>query len=197
MSLSEASESEYVGKDRRSSVRARSMLPFTIAQVAREDILEVESRILDMAVLDSEHAALGSDWSERADELPREARYVLSEIRALRQQLTEIARRIQHRDQPTRWVVINDRGLWIPALDSDPAFQEGDFVQMSMRIPSLSSPEVLALGEVTRVRSHPTRGGIAVEFRSISDLHSRAIIRYALRRERELARSKLFSELTR
>ncbi len=63
-----------------------------------------------------------------------------------------------------------------------------------MRIPSISSPNIMALGEVLRVREGD-KGGVALEFRSISELHSQAILRYAIRRERQLARNQLFSSL--
>ena len=198
MSLSEVSESEYVGKDRRSSVRARSMFPCSIDKVAPEDIPEIESYILDSAVLDAEHAMLDSDWSERTEDIPRDVVFVLSEIRALRQQLTDIRRSVdsQSRDALVpRWVVINDRGLWLPMIDADAGIQEGDFVKVRLQIPSLASPNVIALGEVIRVRTRGAKPGVAVEFRSISQLHSKAIIRYALRRERQVARSKLFSSI--
>lgn len=197
MGLSEASESEYMGRERRSSIRARSMLPCRIERVPKEQIMEVESQILDLAVLDAEHLGMSdSEWVDRADDLPREVRYVLAEIRALRQQLTEIRRSMQSTTEPSRWVVLNDRGLWLPTQDGEEVeFEEGDFVKVYLGIPSLSSPMILALGEIIRVRQHPTRGGFALEFRSISDMHSKAIFRYALRRERELARSRIFSEL--
>lgn len=198
MGLSEASESEYIGKERRSSIRARSMLPCKIERVPKEQIMEVESQILDLAVLDAEHLGMSdSEWVDRADDLPREVRYILSEMRALRQQMTDIRRSMEQRDEPARWVVLNDRGLWLPTQEGDIIdLEEGDFVKVYLSIPSLSSPQILALGEIIRVRQHPTRGGFAVEFRSISDVHSKALFRYALRRERELARSRIFSELT-
>lgn len=194
MGLSEASESEYLGRERRSSIRARSMLPCRLERVAPDDIMRVESLILDLSVLDGEHAGvLQQDWANRSDELPREVRFVLSEIRALRQQITSIQRSLQLQKMSTRWVVINDRGLWLPLIEEDD-FKEGDFVEVYLQIPSLSSPRVMALGEIIRIRSHPTRGGMAIEFRSISDLHKQAITRYALKRERVLARSQIFSE---
>lgn len=198
MGLSEASESEYIGKERRSSIRARSMLPCKIERVPKEQIMEVESQILDLAVLDAEHLGMSdSEWVDRADDLPREVRYILSEMRALRQQMTDIRRSMEQRHEPARWVVLNDRGLWLPTQEGDIIdLEEGDFVKVYLSIPSLSSPQILALGEIIRVRQHPTRGGFAVEFRSISDVHSKALFRYALRRERELARSRIFSELT-
>ena len=199
MGLSEASESEFVGRERRSSIRARSMLPCKIERVPKEQIMEVESQILDLAVLDAEHVGMSdSEWVDRASDLPREVRYVLAELRALRQQMTDIQRSMDLRQEPSRWVVLNDRGLWVPTGDGEEVeLSEGDFVKVHLRIPSLSSPQILALGEIIRVRQHATRGGFAVEFRSISDMHSKAILRYALRRERELARSQLFSELNR
>lgn len=197
MSLNEMSESEYGSKDRRSSIRVRAMLPCLIEKIDREDILELESHILDAAVLDSEMANIGAaDWSERADELSKEMVFVLNEIRALRQQLTDIQRTVQVTSRQAlspRWLVINDRGFWLPGEEAD--LEQGDFVKVQLQIPSLESPNVLALGEVIRVRTEGRKPGVAIEFRSISSIHSKAIIRYALRRERQLARSKLFSSI--
>lgn len=197
MGLSEASESEYLGRERRSSIRARSLLPCVIERVDPGDIMEVESLILDMSVLDSEHASfMQQDWADRADELSRDVRFVLSEVRALRQQITSIQRSMDLHKNKERWIVINDNGIWVPSIESD-EFEEDDFVRVKLQIPSLSSPEVMALGEIVRLRQHPTRGGMAIEFRSITEMHKNAIIRYALKRERVLARSQLFSEMTR
>jgi len=103
MGLSEASESEYIGKERRSSIRARSMLPCKIERVPKDQIMEVESQILDLAVLDAEHLGMSdSEWVDRADDLPREVRYILSEMRALRQQMTDIRRSMEQRHEPAR-----------------------------------------------------------------------------------------------
>ena len=197
--LSEVSEGEYEGRERRNSVRARAMLPCQVERIEREDIPELESYILDTAVLDAEHAHLNSgDWAERADELSREMIFVLTEIRALRQQLTDIQRAVELSSRQAltpRWVVINDRGLWLPQVAPEEDIEEGCFVKVQLQIPSLASPQILALGEVIRVRERGASRGIAIEFRSISSIHSKAIIRYALRRERQLARSKLFSSV--
>ena len=198
MSLNELSESDYGGRDRRSSVRARALLPCAIERIEKEDVLKIESHILDAAVLDSEYANLDSaDWSERSDDLSREMVFVLNEIRALRQQLTDIRRSVQTQGRrlERRWVVINDKGFWIPLLPDDDEVQDEDIVRIEIEIPSLSSPHILALGEIIRVRADGPKPGMAIEFRSISSIHAKAILRYALRRERQLARSKLFSSL--
>ena len=195
MSLSELSESEFDGRDRRSSVRARTLLPCAVEKIRREHVAELESAILDMAVLDHEHATLAPDWAEHAESLPRELTYVLSEMRALRQQVVELQRQIGQNAQqaiPTRWVVLNDRGLWLPRHEDDEHLIEGDLVKVQLLIPSMSSPKILALGEVIRVRTTGPKPGLALEFRAISSIHSNAIIQYALRRERQIARSKLF-----
>ena len=198
MSLSELSEGDFIGKERRNSVRARTLLPCRVEKIAREEISGIESRILDLAVLDGEHAAMASDWTSRAEELPKELVLVLTEIRALRQQLTETQRVVERsnkRNLERRWVTINDRGLWVPSTEEDQALELEDIVKIELQIPSLSSPNVLAIGEVVRVRDSEQRPGFAVEFRAISSIHSRAITEYALKRERQLARSKMFASV--
>ena len=170
-------------------------------RVAKETIPEYESRILDQAVLDDEYMNLNrADWTERQDELPKDTVYLLSEIRALRQQIVEIQRHVQSaavRHISQRWLVINDRGLWVPYGEDDQELrqiQEGEFVYVDLQIPSLHTPRAQAIGEVVRVRAD-YKPGMALEFRSISEIHSKALVQYALRRERQIARSKLFSSL--
>ncbi len=182
-------------RDRRSSVRVRSLLPTGVRPIAKEEIEALEARILDLAVVESDGVLHDhSDWSERTEDLPREMVFVLNEIRALRQQITEMQRIVESQSENPlipRWVVINDKGLWVPAVDGDPEFTKGDHVEVRLQIPSLNTPDILALGEILRVgdESDP---GFAVIFRYISQSHSRAILRYALRRERQLARSLRF-----
>ncbi len=200
MSLNEKSESEGIdGEDRRSSVRARALLPCTIVKIEEPDIPALESRILDIAVVDDERAQAGlSEWGSREEDLPRGMATMLREVRALRGQLAEIQREVEvlrgDRLVESRWVVLNDRGLWLPREGSDSLdhLANGDFVEVRMRLPTTMVSQVLAMAEVLRVRTGD-RGGVAIEFRAISEIHSGAIIQYALRRERQLARSKMFS----
>lgn len=199
MSLTEASESEYIGEERRSSVRAKAWVPFSMEVVARESIEQVESRILDASLVDEDQANLGTeDWLEKRDEMPKEYVFMLRELRALRQQLATVREEVEglrgRQVLASRWVVFNDRGLWIPSDGNAVEVAESDFVRIDMRIPSISSPNIMALGEVLRVREGD-KGGVALEFRSISELHSQSILRYAIRRERQLARNQLFSSL--
>jgi hypothetical protein len=200
MSLNETSESEAMGdQERRSSVRARALLPCKITRIAESEIPALESRILDIAVVDDERSQSGlNEWGSREEDLPRGMATMLKEIRALRGQLAEIQREVEvlRGDRLTgrRWLVLNDRGLWVPH-DGNAELEElqsGDFVEVRMRLPTTSVSQVLAMAEVLRVREGE-RGGVALEFRAISQIHSKAIIQYALRRERQLARSKLFS----
>lgn len=158
--------------------------------------MQLEARILDLAVLESDGVMHDvQDWSERADELPREVMFVLNEIRALRQQVTELQRQVladQHALEP-RWVVINDKGVWIPSRDGDAPMTPGQFLEVRLQIPSIHHPDILAVGEVVRVETDDDEPGFAVTFRSISQAHAKAILRYALRRERQLARSLRFA----
>jgi hypothetical protein len=183
-------------RDRRSSVRVRSLLPCGIRPIATEEIEALEARILDLAVVESDGVLHDhSDWSERTEDLNREMVFVLNEIRALRQQITEMQRLVEAQSTNPlihRWVVINDKGLWVPAVDDDPELAVGDHVEVRLQIPSLNTPDILALGEVLRVSDEEDDSGFAVIFRYISQSHSRAILRYALRRERQLARSLRF-----
>lgn len=182
-------------EDRRSSVRVRSLLPCSFRSIDAEEIAKIEARILDLAVLESDGVLHDvADWSERTDELPREVVFVLNEIRALRQQMTELQRQVaaQGHALEQRWVVINDRGVWVPTRDSDPEFEQGSHVELRLQIPSIHTPDILAVGEIIRVGTDGEESGIAIVFRSISQAHSKAIIRYALRRERQLARSLRF-----
>jgi len=146
-----------------------------------------------------EYARLGaSDWVERADDLQREVVFILKEIRAMRQQMTDLQRLVAEMQSPVespQWVVINERGLWLENDGKAPELEAGEFVRVSMRIASIVVPKVFALGEVIRVKEHPNLGGVAIAFRAISEIHGKAILQYALQRERALARSKLFSSL--
>lgn len=182
--------------ERRSSVRVRSLLPCALRRIGEAEIPQLEARILDMAVIESDGVLNDTaDWSERSDDLPREVVFVLNEIRALRQQMTEIQRLVERQGEGAlepRWITINDRGFHCALLDSDPEIENGDFVECKLRIPSIHNPDILAVGEVVRVDDQPDNRGAAVEFRAISQLHKKAIIRYALRRERQLARSGKF-----
>jgi hypothetical protein len=164
--------------------------------VEASEIPALEARILDMAVIESDGVLSDTaDWSERADELSREVVFVLNEVRALRQQITEIQRLVERQGEGgmvPRWVGINDRGFRFDLNDDDPPVSIGGFLEAKIRIPSIHNPDILALGEVVRIDDGNDKGAVAVEFRAISQLHKKAIIRYALRRERQLARSGKF-----
>lgn len=180
-------------EDRRSSVRVRSLLPCALRVVSEEEIPELEARILDMAVIESEGSLIEtSDWSERNEELPRELSLVLGELRALRQQVTELQRVVERQSEGAlepRWITINDRGFRAELGDDELDVSVGEFVEIRVRIPNLRNPDILAIGEVVRIDDLDEGHAAAVEFRAISQLHKKAIIRYALRRERQLARS--------
>ncbi len=182
--------------ERRSSVRVRSLLACGIRQIDAEDIPAVEARILDFAVLESDSVmADKADWSERADELGKEFVFVLSEIRALRQQMAEIQHLVQSQGgnpMLPRWVVLNDNGLFLPFIEDDQDWEVGSPCEVRVQIPNLQTPEILAVGEVVRVGSGEDGDGVGIAFRYISQAHSKAIIRYALRRERQIARSLRF-----
>lgn len=187
--------SKNTADDRRSSVRVRSLLPCSVRPVDDEEISRLEARILDLAVVESDGILHDvADWSERTDELSREVVFVLNEIRALRQQITEIQRLVaaDGAGLDPRWVVINDKGIWLPTQDGDADFEQGMAVELRLQIPSIHTPDILAVGEVIRVGTDGDETGVAIAFRSISQTHSKAIIRYALRRERQLARSRRF-----
>jgi hypothetical protein len=194
MSKEQTEQGPGQSKERRSSVRVRSMLPCAVQVIDAEQIPEMEARILDMAVVESDGALQDTvDWSERSEELPREVVFMLNEVRALRQQITEIQRQIERQGEGAlkpHWITVNDRGFHVALADDDPVLTTGDFVEFKLRIPSIHNPDVLALGEVVRVDETPKERSAAVEFRAISDLHKKAILRYAMRRERQLARSK-------
>lgn len=118
---------------------------------------------------------------------------MLNEVRALRQQLTEIHRLVERSGQgalKSRWVTVNDRGFHYIREADEPRFEVGDFVEFKLRIPSIHNPDVLALGEVVRVEETEDGESTAVKFRAISELHKKAILRYAMRRERQLVRSQ-------
>lgn len=195
MSTKTTDEKRVRFSERRSSVRVRSLLPCSVRVIDESEIPELEARILDMAVIESDSVLHDTaDWSERSDDLPREVIFVLNEVRALRQQITEIQRLVERQGEGAvepRWVVINDRGFRVTTTDDDPDMEIGQFVEVKLRIPSIHNPDILAVGEVVRGNEEST----AVEFRAISQLHKKAIIRYALRRERQLARSGKYPSL--
>ena len=181
-------------RDRRSSVRVRSQLPCSVRRIDKEEIPAQEAHILDTAVIESEgvmHEAV--DWRDHAEDLSREMVFVLNEIRALRQQLTEIQRIMERHNQTAlkrRWVELNDQGLWIPNDEIETTWSVGEYAVVRVKIPSLQTPEVLAVCQVIRVDAEGERAGTAFEFRRISEPHKKAISRYALRRERQMARSE-------
>jgi hypothetical protein len=183
--------------ERRSSVRVRSLLPCALRVVEPSEIAKLEARILDMAVIESDGILHDtSDWSERTEDLPGEVVFVLNEIRALRQQITEIQRLVERQSEggyQPRWVGLNDRGFRFEVLEDDPGVEPGDFLEVKLRIPSLYNPDILAVGEVVRLDEDDDAGAVAVEFHTISQMHKKAILRYALRRERQLARSNKMS----
>lgn len=185
------------GTERRSSVRVRSLLPLRVRPIDEEEIPAIEAKIIDVAVLESDNVLTDkADWSERTDELDRETVFLLNEIRALRQQISEMQRLVQAQGNASihpRWVVINDNGLFVPTIDDDVGLAVGQYVEVQLQIPSLMTPDILAVGEIVRVAEGEDEEGVAVAFRYISEAHSKAIIRYALRRERQLARSVRFN----
>jgi len=162
-------------------------------------IPDLEAQILDMAVIESDGVMHDSvDWRDHADDLSREMVFVLNEVRALRQQLTEMQRVIERYGETAlerRWVELNDQGLWIPGEDESHQWELGEFAAIRIQIPSLHTPEVLAIGEVLRVDKgdEEEKSGVVFAFRSISQPHKRAISSYALRRERQMARSLRFN----
>ncbi len=186
MTLAEDSE-----VDRRSSVRVKSLLPIKTTLLDEKQLEITVAKILDLAVLES--GSLRKDipnWAARADEVPRDVLFILHELRAIRQQMTELQRTVfaaNCEGLATRWVAINDRGLFI-YTDSAPEVKVGDLIEIQLQIPSVDTPSVLAVGEVVRLSS--TKFGYAINFKNISEEHSAAIMGYALKRERELARSK-------
>lgn len=188
---------EKTGAERRSSVRVRSILPCQVLPVKPDQVEEIQARILDLAVLESDgvmHDAL--DWRDHAEDISREMVFALNELRAMRQQITELQRLIETHNQAgltSRWVELNDQGLWLADGDGEHTWTMGELAEVRVQIPSLHSPEILALGEVVRVDDDGERSGAAFVFRAISQPHKSAIARYALRRERQLARSKRFS----
>lgn len=194
MTDKQADQFQHPSDERRSSMRVHSLLPCALRVIEAQEIPAIEARILDLAVVETDGALQDSiDWSERSEELPREVVYVLTEIRALRQQLTEIQRLVERDGQSTlvpRWISVNDRGFQYTFDSNDPPLTVGDFVEVRLRIPSIHNPDILALGEVVRLEDRGATRSAVVVFRAISDLHKNAILRYALRRERQLARSK-------
>lgn len=194
MTDKQAEQFDSPGDERRSSMRVHSLLPSALRVIARDEIPAIEARILDQAVVETDGALQDTlDWSERSEELPREVIYVLTELRALRQQITEIQRLVEQDGQGTlspRWISVNDRGFQYTFDPRDPPLAVGDFVEVRLRIPSIHNPDILALGEVVRLEERDATRSAAIVFRAISDLHKNAILRYALRRERQLARSR-------
>ncbi len=188
-------------RERRSSVRASSLLPSAFRRIDEEEVPAVEARILDQAVVEGDSAFDDqSMWDERSDELSRELVLVLNEIRALRRKMTELHRTVErgsHDEMTARWITINDRGFHAAEGDESFEYGEGDLLEVQLEIPGVYTKKVLAVGEVIRVDEEGDEGrepGIAVEFRSISKIHEKAIMRYALLRERHLARTDRFSD---
>lgn len=194
MPTEQKDRSNRLADERRSSVRVRSLLPCAVRVIDPDQIDAVEARILDMAVVESDGALQNTiDWSERSEELPREVVFMLNEVRALRQQLTEIHRIVERSGEgalESRWITVNDRGFHCVQVEGEAALSVGDFVEFKLRIPSIHNPDVLALGEVVRLDQTEEGESAAVKFRAISELHKKAILRYAMRRERQLARSQ-------
>ncbi len=187
-------ETDGRGEDRRSSVRVESRLPCAVEPIDRDEIPDLEARILDVAVLESDGVMADAvDWRDHTEDLGAEMVFVLNEVRALRQQLTEVQRIMERHDETSlerRWVELNVQGLWIAADETDDDWDVGDFASIRLQIPSIHTPEVLAVGEVIRVDDEGSKQGVAFEFGSISQPHQRAISSYALRRERQMARSQ-------
>lgn len=184
--------------DRRSSVRVRSLLPISVQRVEESEIPQLEAQILDMAVLESESVLHDfSDWTDRNnEEIPREMIYVLNEIRALRMQIGEMQRAVERQGkaelQP-HWIELNDQGLWIGQRENESGWVLGDFAKIRLQIPSIHTPEILAVGKVVRIDEEKGKEGEAFVFQAISQSHRRAISRYALRRDRQQARSVKFT----
>jgi hypothetical protein len=189
-----ASEMDDRLDDRRSSVRVRSSLPCSIQVISSADVEAVEAQLLDRAVVESDGVDHDmADWSERTEDLPRESVFLLNEVRALRQQVAELQRILRRKeDAAARWVVANDRGLWFESKENDPVMNVGDFLEVHLRIASVQYPDIHAVAEVIRASSEEDGPGFVVRFRAISQAHSKAIIRYAIRRERESARSSRY-----
>jgi c-di-GMP-binding flagellar brake protein YcgR len=139
-------------------------------------------------------------WDERSDELDREVALVLNEVRALRRKLAEIQRMMErqdHEEMKSRWVTINDRGFHASVEEGeDFGFEAGQLIEVELQIPSVHTRNILAVGEVIRIDGEESEKGegFAAEFRSISRIHEKAIMRYALIRERHLARSDRFTD---
>ncbi len=184
--------------DRRSSVRVRSLLPVSVQRVDESEIPEIEAQILDMAVLESESVLHDfSDWTDRNnDEIPREMIYILNEIRALRMQVGEMQRAVERQGkielQP-HWIELNDQGLWIGQRAEEARWELGEFAKIRLQIPSIHTPEIFAVGKVVRIDFEKGKEGEAFVFQAISQSHRRAISRYALRRDRQQARSVKFT----
>ncbi len=196
MSKREEPTTLEMAADRRSSIRVRSQLPTAVELISEEEIAALEAQILDQAVIESDgvlHDAV--DWRDHAEDLSREMVFVLNEIRALRQQITEMQRVLERYGQTAlekRWIELNEQGFFLPKESWERSWEEGEFAMIRVQIPSMQTPEVLAVGEVIRVDGGEERAGAAFEFWSISQTHRSAISRYALRRERQLARSRRF-----
>jgi len=189
------------GNDRRSSVRASSLLPCSFRTIDEEEVAAVEARILDLAVIEGDSTVENQPmWDERSEELSKEVVLVLNEIRALRRKLAELQRMVERGesdDLESRWVTLNDRGFRVSTENSEGFDVEpGDLWEVELQIPSVFTRNVLAVGEIVRVDGENSEKGpgVAVEFRSISRIHEKAIMRYALLRERHLARSDRFPD---
>jgi hypothetical protein len=202
MSKFDDSESDSrQGAERRSSVRASSLLPCSFRAIDESEVPAVEARILDLAVVEGDSSVDDqSMWDERSDELDREVALVLNEVRALRRKLAEIQRMMErqdHEEMKSRWVTINDRGFHATVNDGEEfGFEVGQLIEVELQIPSVHTRNILAVGEVIRIDGEESEKGegFAAEFRSISRIHEKAIMRYALIRERHLARSDRFTD---
>lgn len=187
------------GQDRRSSIRVKSRLPCSVRRIEVTEIAAIEAKILDMAVLESDGVMSDAvDWRDHTEDLSPEMVYVLNEVRALRQQLTQVQRVMERHGQRSleeRWLELNDQGLWIPMESGEEEWTVGDLAEIRIRIPSLQTPEIRAIGEVLRLDppDGDGLGGTVFFFRAISQPHKRAISKYALRRERQMARSLRFT----
>jgi len=79
-------------------------------------------------------------------------------------------------------------------FEIDEEFEPGDVVELKMLLPSCPPVAVLAFGEVTRVKVLEREGGktydTAIEFAEMTDEVREEIIRYTLRRQREIIRKQ-------
>ncbi len=79
-------------------------------------------------------------------------------------------------------------------FEIDEKFEPGDVVELKMLLPSYPPMAVQAFGEVTRVKVLEREGGnaydTAIEFAEMTDEVREEIIRYTLRRQREIIRKQ-------